>query len=285
MKIKAKIKLTLRCLREFKLIKPILEKGHYSFNGKEIHKTHNSFGFLYNVSNKNKYSETITNAKVMRGKYKLCLITSDYTYAFLLKRDLFFNTKNKCEKFYNNLNYPKIKIIDFNEKYALIKMETAKGQRFNDDEHKNKILEKLINFYKEITIFKQESILTCVQHGDVTWGNIIWQNENDFVFIDLDSISIKPLFYDLFYFISLNMGGLKTLLQISDKLVNEFEEIFNKYNLHFEKQDLDKYLSLFVLSWKNNKNFNFIINWRNSKLLENFPITFNVIREINNAKL
>jgi thiamine kinase-like enzyme len=40
-----------------------------------------------------------------------------------------------------------------------------------------------------------------LQHGDTFWGNMLWTDENHFVFIDLDSIGYYPPLYDVIWFL------------------------------------------------------------------------------------
>lgn len=270
------------------MLKPVLQKGYYFYDGKNIYKT----TFVNKIKHpilikktNNKNVECIQFGKTGRGKCKLCLLTDEFVYAFSFNKNNYFEIKKRYEEFNELLKYKKIKILEFNDNFQYIKMELAKGIRFQDSDHKQKILDYLFSTVPYNKMIEENGIILSVQHGDTTWGNIVWDNK-DFRFIDLDSIGYKPFLFDIIYFASLNLNGLKTIVTYCEKYKEILNNCLKNFDSEFDKNVLDKYLNQYVLYWKDFSNFSLVVPWKKDPLLEDFPLTRHSISLIfNNAKI
>lgn len=98
----------------------------------------------------------------------------------------------------------------------------------------NQEQENLINYAN--TLIQKQELFTqmCITHGDVNPHNLIIFDENKISWIDMDMISMQPLWYDLATVIC------KIMIESSPSVIDEFEKEYfeNQPELHQEWKQL-----------------------------------------------
>lgn len=94
----------------------------------------------------------------------------------------------------------------------------------------------------------KNSTLFYLQHGDAWYSNIIWQNDDEFTYIDLDQLGYWPAIYDIIYGLTVKFKE-KAFSIIEYDLYKEIEILFNHFNISFSIDVLDCYYVEFLKIW------------------------------------
>ena len=119
-------------------------------------------------------------------------------------------------------------------------MERVNGDQHDDKEHDQLVISKLFEYAIESPMQKSETYeITYLQHGDVKRNNILWTNVNDFVFIDIDNISYRPLLFDVLHYCAMAGMNLDEVLKVLDLHKHSIKKLFLRCDICFGNDYLD----------------------------------------------
>ena len=275
-KIKEIIKIRNKEKAVFKYAKDYLESGFYCFENHSIkpfcgnwvrHLITSNIHFVYH-SNSQKGKNQVKRAKNLEytiGSDKYVIILSDIVVGFYKSDYLFQRAKNSFQ-LSNDLPYPTVRIDGFNDEKKSIIMQKAIGNKYGDRLHDSIVINKLFEYACMSPIrVDQNGKGLYLQHRDAWRQNIVWLDDKDFVFIDLDTIGYGPLFFDIIYYCS--MTREMTLNEISSIIVNKKEyikRIYKRFDIKVDNNFLDeifyRYALVFVNQGKYLNNLDFLLH-------------------------
>ena len=251
---------SIRTLTAFRYVSQYLENGIYCLNGKHLSKGR-KFPFLPVYTSKK--SDTLgAEATIYWGEWtnKIVFVLEEIVFSFYDKRGKAWN-RNISEK-YSALTYPKIEYIAFDKKNRFNISRRAKGIVHIDKAHieilakdiicNNAKQELLYDVpYQQSTIFSSvgiDNVISVLQHGDASPYNVVWNSENSYQFIDLDTIGLKPFLYDFFkvWLIHFREDGISEYVDgvFDEELISFFMN--NSIQVEDLEVEKDKYLAVFI---------------------------------------
>lgn len=227
-----------------------IAKGMYLYCGDDRLEPYNTFSLTnFHRVFRIKGCGTINNFSLKKGSEKAVMVTQDLTYAKYFGDCLYARIINKrIVNYINQLKFPHTQIIKINPDGAIIS-NTVHGTIYNDHEHSLLLIDHLIKYAlseDEVIIYSPTKTILYVQHGDIGFSNIIWEDNNSPIAIDNELVDYFPAFYDLFLFVSRITNTVDDFSNIYHKYFNKFEKWFNNYNIVFNWDVYDYYISLFV---------------------------------------
>lgn len=182
-----------------------------------------------------------------KGDYKTVILTSSEAFCFYGSAKHFEIAKNRYESFSASLPFPYAKVLGFDSKDRYAKSALIKGEVRLDEEHIALALSSLLSFGLNAPIDKRSQ--TYLQHGDANAYNILWTNESEFAFIDLDDIGYHPILEDFFdLFASANLSG-SWLRCFCKKESKALQSLLARFDKPYSDDMLDELLS----SWATRK--------------------------------
>jgi thiamine kinase-like enzyme len=129
-------------------------------------------------------------------------------------------------------------------------MSRVYGVTYQDQRHDSIVIKKLLLMATQAKNKQdKEGNLLYLQHGDANRANIIWTDESNFVFIDLDNISYYHPLLDVFHYLCMagyDLDGIVDLLNQNHDLLkkvciksgindmdNPLDTLFYRYVLHY----------------------------------------------------
>ena len=202
---------------KIKQLKYLLSNGLYIFYNNQIFKAPFNVHFFakrFFVWSKFKIDSNTNLFFQNQGcKKQMVVKGSNYTYCFYKDKESFLEAKSSYDKYAHLINYPLAKIFGFYEKNLCCKMETIYGYE-SSPHNRETIFNYLIGYAANSKVIHQEGWYYSLQHGDVKDQNIIFESENNFRFIDLDSIGPKPIFYDVVEYLVLTNYPFDKFLEL-----------------------------------------------------------------------
>lgn len=220
--------------RVIKSIHNLLEPGLYFFShGKRIiYKTKFNFDkriiHLHCVFGKNNSNNTQINFLEGGGKY--VVFFQDYVICVPKKTSFYYYIKNNYSKYSSIFTYPYAKITSFDDKKMSFTMENIVEKKHYKDQHHDLIVINTLLKQALISPIDHNNPNQYLQHGDVKRSNIIWTSYENFIFIDIDNMSFKPILFDVIHYASGTMHA-NDLLTILLKNTVLLEKINNKYHI------------------------------------------------------
>lgn len=186
------------------------------------------------------------------GMNKTVLLTNEYVYGFYNEEKWYRWAKSSYEKYYNQFNYPCVKILGFNDDKKLIIMKRVEGKVYMDRVHDEHIVQNLLYFNLESVIEENANKeVLCLQHGDAKYDNLIWDEESlKFSFIDLDGIQFLPPLFDVFYYLNSRGYNLQDIEMLIEKNKSMVIRIYQKAHIADECNPLDILFYRYVLKFK-----------------------------------
>ncbi len=286
-KIKKIVSETGYLAKAAKCMSPFLEKGTYTLKSKKIIK---GFGFPFFIVSKSPAAKAVTAESIdlFYGGWseKILAFTEDYVYSFYSKKRK--KEIQYVEKYLDSIHYPQSKIYDISTQKLYTIAEMVKGVSHSDLDYNIRVAKDIIGINATAEKFTKHrfpivdknelgDVPFYLQHGDLTFKNIIWTDEENYKIIDFDTIDIFPCFYDLFrLLIDLGKDGIKLYFN------GEFDaEIKNYIDLNNISYDLDTFkdrcLAAFILC-----TYNF---WDTASLVkdlltERYPKSTDIIKHL-----
>ena len=201
------------------------------------------FKYLYSFDGKG----NVTAFTIKKGTEKLNFITNSFVVSKPFNMLIPINEIEKRTNFYlPKLKFPHNSYIWFSKEKNEIVSNFVQGDFFNDALHNSKLLDTLCSCSEESDTICIQNIVFYVQHGDATGGNLIWQNNDAFLAIDNEQVGLYPAFYDIFHLISITVETPKDFISQCGKTRKFFERFCRKWNLAFNSDLIDSYVSYFV---------------------------------------
>lgn len=256
-----KIKLYLKHHKVVHSFKSLLASGFFVINPRD--KTFEQVTFLKCLKSIFKFKIVAIifgkgNIKAGRYSYgdsKMVLIIENKAFIKYKDRHKFVSFVSKIDVL-NLLPYSFPEINQFNYKEKMIVESTVHGINPNDSISS---IKDFVNSYNlcfrrvpsiQLPINDDKSIYLhyIFQHGDFGHNNV-FINPGKLTVVDLDSINLYPLFYDLFFFLFLkcNWSITKTLMETSF-IFDECEKIAEKFNFILTNDLYLCYLEAFIYS-------------------------------------
>lgn len=238
--------------KQLYVFKRFIKNGLYIFDGYHLSRLErfndigkiNCLFLLLSIGKKAKMVEGIYH----RGTYKKCLCDKKSVIAYCPNDDIYtMNRKNYLE-FSKDFPYPFAKTFYFDDINHLICSEYIKGNSGRDREHLLLWATKILKLAKSAKHYFNDNTLYYVQHGDAWFDNIIWIDERNFVYIDLDRIGYWPALYDLIYGFVVAFRD-EAFIMIEEYLYDEIADLFCSFNIKFSIGILDYYYTCFIKIW------------------------------------
>lgn len=219
--------------------------SHQSIN---LHRLLHLYINLYNQKPKLGGFSKSKYAEYQYGFAKDLFLYKEYAVGFFKSVELY----EKANKNYQNnksvFPYSVVNVIGFDDESNSIIMERVNGVQYDDKEHDQLIISKLFEYAIESPIKKSEIYkITYLQHGDAKRNNIIWTSDSNFVFIDIDNISYRPLLFDVLHYCAMAGMGLDEILSVLDLHKNSIKKLFFRCDLCFDENYLDLVFYYYVL--------------------------------------
>lgn len=210
-RIPRKIKYRLSIKRTLKIASKYIINGKYEIKDGFLKKSHNNVFLkpnIFKVQSKEKNDITYDSGRIIKTQYKVIFITNDESFYIIKNKKRYIDAKDNYLHLNKFIKYPTMQ-LSFDDNNLVVIGETIKGHKYKRNEKFNAVLDYLFDFYDISSyLIKGSNIFgcdiktpVCVQHGDLKDSNIIWTSDDSFQLIDLEAISYKPIFFDLFFYI------------------------------------------------------------------------------------
>jgi hypothetical protein len=242
-----------------KYIRKCMESGIYTFHGNRIEKDKSHILSVYNYLIVNFRKKIVycnitlkksSFAEFKCGYSKKTFLFDKYAIGFYHRKELFELAEKNCCDYLNDLNYPIVKIICFNKINYSVLMENISGIQYNDRLHDYVIIKHLFKYALSAKCCIDDGVCKYIQHGDVKPNNIIWLQDNRFVFIDLDEIGFKPLLFDILHYCAMSNMSLEDIIIILENNTTSIVKILSNFGLGFDSDSIDtifyEYVMFFV---------------------------------------
>lgn len=244
-------------LYNYKFLKPFkkyIKNGIYYFDGKNLDKK-----FLGESCKSEKIAQRVivfnfkNEGEILRGggkkgTYKNCLYSGDKIYQYCSDKSIYKMNKTNYQMYANFCLYPYAKTYWYNDKRQMICSEFVFGKIYNDKEHLLFWARSVLQIAQTVDYEIREGVLYYIQHGDAWFENIIWRNDFDFVYIDLDRLGLWPALYDVIYGLLVAFGK-DAFLIIENNLYSYIKKLFIYKGLDFTVETLDIYYASFINIW------------------------------------
>lgn len=245
--IPRKFLLYIQIKKSMKIISNYMENGYYLYKDGNLTFTNKPSRIKCNVFKLNtnhKEDELYKSGKIIRTKYKTILITKRKSIYFLKRKKRYFQSKTNILKYCSSSLYPILK-LDFDDCNLRIIGNTVLGKKYKRNEKFNTIVSNLFDIYKrseyKLTDFdfgnNKFVIPYCIQHGDLKDSNIIWLDDSKFCLIDLEAFGLKPIFFDLFFFIFISKKEKADLTLFSKPFYESFKNVLEHINIKFKSKN------------------------------------------------
>ena len=273
--------------RIIRRIRVLLLNGFYYFENDRL--LRHSFKTIFNVRLWHrtylvfsKYKiEKNKNLTLKKGNIKLVVaITSQYAYCFYESGNLscfYWNVKSNYTSFLELINYPTIRPVCFYDNFLLIKTNIIIGSP-NTSTKDEYILKNLLMYALTADSKKDGDRVLYLQHGDVKDDNILWINDSDFIFIDLDFIGYKSILYDCIHFLFSRFYSMKSIEDFFNRNKREIRSLLLRFQIEFNSQTIDRIMSEYVM-------YTFPIDRKKIRKIinENYPITLRTLEKMQDS--
>ena len=220
----------------------------FSLQSINLHRFFHLYINLYNkksrlgVFSKSKYAECKS------GYAKDLFLYEEYAVGFFKNVELYEKANKNYQNNISDFPYSVVNVIGFDDERNSIVMERVNGVQYDDKEHDQLIISRLFEYAIESPIKKSEIFKkTYLQHGDAKRNNIIWTSDSNFVFIDIDNISYRPLLFDVLHYCAMADMDLEEVLSTLDLHKSSIKELFLKCDLCFNESYIDSVFYYYVL--------------------------------------
>ena len=241
--IKNQIKTLIKQRNIFRLAEEHVESGFYCFLPEnkicKVSKINKMTFPIYYVSKRKRHG-TLSQLSYSWGGDKDLLFFNDYVYAYFRNIGQ-YNYAKKNYRRIELLNYPHCNYELFDDSKKMIRMNKVTGCHFVDHAHDMLLIKKLFVYaLNAVSKIDDDGMLKCVQHRDVRRCNVMWVNDEEFFFIDLDCIGFASLLFDVIHYCNDNHYHLEELLNIFRENETVFNQIIEKYQSYLGENPLDQ---------------------------------------------
>ena len=142
-----------------------------------------------------------------------------------MKKRIYERAKKSYKEYESNGLLPVVDIIAFNDAHCSVTMKRINGAKYKDVQHMSIVIDFLFEYAKQALLFsKDNDEYLYFQHGDMKVDNIIWIDDTNYVFIDLDNMGYHPLLYDvlhLCYSLNLTLSNISEILEANSKKIQK----------------------------------------------------------------
>lgn len=247
----------MKLKRKVKHLSPFLEKGIYTVTPNSIEK---KFGFPFFIvfNSSAHYTANEPPIKLFYGGWsgKILAFAEKYVYSFYPMKGI--KGLVYIKKYLHFLAYPKSEIYKISVLKLYTIAENVKGKSLSDMNHITRVAKDIIKYNVSAELFTKNrfpivaennlsDVPFYVQHGDLTFQNIIWVDDNNYKIIDLDTIDIYPCFYDLLRLMfDFHEEGLD--LYLGNELDEEINTYIKSHNIQYKINAFkDMCLAAFIL--------------------------------------
>lgn len=276
----------------FRYVKPFLKTGIYIFDKKNIQqivlsdcKLSKSIKYHLKLSRKNKLIKlnkmTLSSyADYSYGFAKDLFLFKEYAVGYFKDYSLYIKAKTNYIDNIEYLVYPVVNILSFDDANCLVIMERIEGVQYEDRNHDYCVIKRLFEYALESPTKVEKDEYSYLQHGDAKRNNIIWIDENNFVFIDLDNISYRPILFDVLHYCAMVNMSLDEIVLILNDNISLIEMLLSKFGLAFSEESLDYifycYARFFIRLGDCYEDIDFLMH----KKLDSFPKTEKLLSKL-----
>ena len=228
--------------RVLKFVKKYLQIGFYYFDKQDLTLKRIVFS---NFSLKKFFhshfvigeSKRINDLKFNYGGEKIIIFLNDKAFSFFKDKSTYLFAKKNWNKYSSSITFPAISISYFDDKKRMNESVAICGNVFRDKMHDLLAVEKMIDFAVTASFDCREHLY--LQHGDSKRGNLIWVNDNRFVFADLDGIRFYPALFDVLHYLNGANYSFEEIIDILKTHNEKINIIFNNVYCDVSKNHLD----------------------------------------------
>lgn len=276
------IRLKIKCIGISKLF---LKKGIYCipiWGGKKaVYKNkplRDIPKLMFFVSDKKEKYEQLSEIEYNYGCGKIVILTEDKAYGFFKSEKAFYHAKDNYNRYSNDFNYSFAR-TGFDDNKKVVIMDRIIGTVHNDEYFDRAIIKKLLeNAINSKVCTGLNGEAKYVQHGDAARLNVIWNDEEDPVFIDLDNIGYYPPLLDVFHYLCMadySLEQILLLLKENESLVNA---ICQKCNIAVDNNPIDRLLYGYVKHYTDNGICYEDFAFANENNTKEFPLTNSLLK-------
>ncbi|GEM_PF-3752179 len=236
----------------------ILDNGRYIVRGASFVHSEDTRIHLQDIPKTvTVYSEKKNACTYRKGRlhisyFKAAAIFPDCVYYSPYARDNYISIRDRIKTLYDRLPYDACTFA-FDDEHTLMRAPFVKGQTYRDEEHFQKVLDYCFGALAKAELTErtidiagtERSVYYCVQHGDLNTRNILW-NDDRITLIDLDNISILPLFYDIFYFVMTSRSADAFAYFHTSAFADRILAFCRNRGIHTDEDVIDLYLAAFA---------------------------------------
>lgn len=173
------------------------------------------------------------------GEGKDIILLEDYAIGFYYEQRIYERAKRFYEEFKYKAALPFADIVSFCDTDRSVIMERINGIQYYDKEHICLVIDYLCRYAQTAPSIFKDNGWRYLQHGDMQARNIIWTDDTDYVFIDLDNLGYHPLMYDVLHLcFSVNMS-LRAITETIESNSEIIKVIFDRFGIDFNNNYLD----------------------------------------------
>ena len=220
----------------------------FSFRSFNLHRFFHLYFNLYNTRTRFDFLSKSKYAEYKYGFAKDLFLYEKHAVGFFKKVEFYEKAKMNYQNYYSGFPYSVVNVIGFDDERKTIVMEKVNGVQYDDKEHDQLVVDKLFEYALESPIYKSKSYgITHLQHGDAKRNNVLWINASNFVFIDIDNISYRPLLFDVLHYCAMAGMNLDEILSILDLHKSSIKKMFFRCDYCFDENYLDFIFYNYVL--------------------------------------
>jgi hypothetical protein len=206
----------------------------------------------------------------------------DMAYGYYHTSHGYVKAKKNYEMYGQLFNYPIIPYVSFDDQLQCVNMSHIYGVSYHDAYHDRMVISALLTWALSAESKKDAAGNTLfLQHGDAFFGNMIWTDENHFVFIDLDSIGYYPPLFDVIWYLrylSYDLQGMIHLLRENEELL---DEVCIKAGIDITDNLFDVLFSEYVMYILNNrKSYIYSFSFLTCENTQPYPKTNQLLRNM-----
>lgn len=187
----------------------------------------------------------------MQGKSKIVLLNDKIVKYLYLDNATYLKAKENYKNYSDKFPYNFAEIFDFNDTFCSATSRRLYGNVRNDYESNLNVISYLIKNVSstKILLVNQLPVLCTIQHGDAHFGNVIWLDNNQFAFCDLDFIGYKPLFYDVIHYVASTIRSKDFILELISKNFTFLKELYSNFKEIHSCEELQKEIINAYIIW------------------------------------
>lgn len=244
-----KINIYFLYLKYFIKFRKYLKNGCFYYNNGCFQNKVKSKIFIINFSFKKKSKQNSMKIKIGKWSNKTLIFFDNFIF-----NDMSHFGRSFFERFISNfqkLQYKKMLIYNVNFKHCTFFSSLVKGNHPSNKNQLDLFLVTLLEnalasdkYFCNFDYCNENNIISYYQQRDCAPANVIVDQNNDFVFIDLDLVDLYPALFDFLRALTIIYPQESLSLYKSEKYDCYFSKILNDSDL---KKQKDFYLSIFII--------------------------------------